>query len=394
MLHGGHALWADEAREVHFPLAVARLAVSMYTAERRLMLDGAYAEPVLPTRGFVAGCINALAAIKATMIRRLGSFVARNPDADVDIYVDDVELQTVGSKSAVVAAQTKAVLDLADVFERQLGYPLAGDKAVVIANDITIADEIVAATGGKAGTAARVANKLGVEYTCGRRRPPKGGPRRSRYRKQLGRRRRLGKLRRLGCNIAQVVRRGLTPAAAYGGAVHGVSDHELGILELLTSNATPPNTRGTSRTLKLLMAGHPAIDANAAVITQWASAIWRACGPRGHRRRTDPTPSLMEAAIKKAGRLLAAQNNAWSAVTGPAGAAILTAKRIGWSFITRFRIHDERGEEIDMGVTDPRGVKVAVGHATCAAAASSAAAKMGLGSASSEIWVSPIRRAL
>ncbi len=176
--------------------------------------------------------------------------------------------------------------------------------------------------------------------------------------------------------------------------MHGVSDHELGILELLTSNATPPNTRGTSRTLKLLMAGHPAIDANAAVITQWASAIWRACGPRGHRRRTDPTPSLMEAAIKKAGRLLAAQNNAWSAVTGPAGAAILTAKRIGWSFITGFRIHDERGEEIDMGVTDPRGVRVAVERATCAAAASSAAAKMGLGSASSEIWVSPIRRAL
>ncbi len=392
--HGGHALWADEAKEVYFPLAIARMAVSMYTAERRLMLDGAYAQPVIPTRGYVAGCTNALAAIKATMIRRLDALVARNPDADVDMFVDDVELQTIGSKSAVVIAQTKAVHDLADAFERQLGYPLAADKAVVIANDDVTAAAIVEATGGKAGTAVKVTSKLGVEFTCGRKRPARGGPRRLRYRRQLGRRRRLGKLKRIGCSVSQVIRRGLTPAATFGGVVHGVSDHELNMLELLSSNATAPNTRGTSRTLKLLLGHHPAVEANAGVMIQWASAIWRACGPRGNRRRTDPTPNLMEAAIKKAERLLRDQGMAWSAVAGPAGAAILTARRMGWEFLSGFRLRDERGEQIDMGCTDPRGVRAAAERATRAKAAASAASRMGMGDASSGIWVAPIRRAL
>ncbi len=309
------------------------------------------------------------------------------------MFVDDVEAQAVGPQATVVEVMTRACRDLADVLERQLGYPLAREKSVIANDDATAAD-IVRATDGKAGVATNVTSKLGIEYTCGRARPKTGGPRRLRYGKQWARRRRLGRLKRLGCKITQVVKRGLVLAASYGGSVRGTSDHELGILNLLTSNATAPNTRGTSRTLKLLITDLPAVSANGNVITQWAAAIWRACGPRGQRRRTDPTPNLMEAAIKKANRLLDAQGKTWSAIRGPAGAAILTARRLGWSFLGGLRVVDERGCQLDMGCTDPKSIRTAADRATRAGAAISAATKLGLRDADSGVWDAPVRRAL
>ncbi len=391
--HGRHVLLATEARELNFPLAIARVAVAMYTSPRRLTLDGAFAEAVKPSRGFIAGCSNALAAIKATMIRRMDSFILRHPRTDLDMFVDDLELQSIGTKASVPADLIAAVNDLSEVLEGELGYPLAEDKAVVVANDDDVCKAIVDGSNGKAGTAAVVTSKLGIEFTSGRRRPSRGGPRRARYRRQLARRRRVGRLRKLGCKVTQVIRRGLCPAATYGSTVHGVSDHEVEILSALAASATSPSTRGTSRTLKLALGWDPAIEANAGIMHYWAAAVWRACGPVSRRRRTDPSPALVDAALKKAERELETAGNTWSSVRGPAGAAVLTARRMGWRFLSGFRIADDQGGVIDMGVTDPRGVRAAAERATCRSAAARAAAKLGLGE-NTEVWMAPIRRAL
>ncbi len=376
-------------------MTVARLAVSMYTAERRVRIDNAYSDPVTPTRGFIAGCSNALAAITATMIRHMDSFVSRNPGIDVDIYVDDIEMQAVGSREAVVNNLAAAVRDMEDTMVNKLGYPLAEDKAVVVASKADIAHEISSVTDGRAGTAHVAAEKLGIEFTCGAKRRRRGGPRRARYNRQIARRRRLGKLKSLGGKIIQVVRRGQQPAATYGSAVHGVSDHELEILRAMTSAALPPSTRGTSRTLKLLVAGDPAVNANSSVLLQWAGAAWRACGPAAQRRRTDPTPVLMDAALKKAEAAIRKDGEGkWSSVTGPATAAVMTARRIGWMFISGFRLSDERGEIIDLAITDPASVRVAVERASTAEAATRAAVKEAIDGDASEVWVAPVRRAL
>ncbi len=393
--HGSHTLLATEARQLMFPIAVARLSVSMYTAERRLRLDEAFSAPIVPTRGYMAGCTNALAAIKATMIRRMDAFIARNPDVDVDIYVDDIEMQAIGPRAGVVDGLVRAVGDMKRTLTEELGYPLALEKAVVIANEREVADEVVSKTGGTAGNAQVVAEKLGVEFTSGARRPRRGGPRRARYRRQLARTRRISKLKRLGCRVINVVRRGQQAAATYGGSVHGVSDHELEVLRAMTSAALPPSTRGTSRTLKMMAAHDPATDANGKLMMQWAGAIWRACGPVATRRRTDPTPVLMNAALKKAdGLVKAAADGAWSAVAGPAMAAVLTARRINWEYINAFRVVDERNNVIDLAVTDPPSVRIAVDRATLAVSAKKAAAKEGLGGPDDEVWVEPVRRAL
>ncbi len=147
--------------------------------------------------------------------------------------------------------------------------------------------------------------------------------------------------------------------------------------------------------MKLMLAGDPAVEANGRLLLQWAGAIWRACGPAATRRRSDPTPVLMDASLRKAtANAGKPDQGTWSAVSGPATAAVLTAKRIGWVFMSAFRVSDERGNMIDMAITDPASVKVAVDRATRAESARRAAAKERVGGEEDEIWVEPVRRAL
>ncbi len=109
--HGRHTLLAEEVHAVEFPVAVARMSVEMYKSERRLVIDDAVSEPIMPTRGFMAGCSRALALIKVVMIRRMDAYVARHPRVNLDLYVDDVEMQAIGT-IRVVETLSAAVLDL------------------------------------------------------------------------------------------------------------------------------------------------------------------------------------------------------------------------------------------------------------------------------------------
>ncbi len=113
-----------------------------------------------------------------------------------------------------------------------------------------------------------------------------------------------------------------------------------------------------------------------------------------YRRRTDPSPVLVDNAIKKAEKDLSDKGHYWANVRGPAGAAIMTARRIGWRFISGFRVVDEKGSIIDLGTTDPRNVRVAVERATRTAAAVKASSKEGLESSTDGIWMAPLTRTL
>ncbi len=271
--HGRHGLLAEEARRVGFPLAIARMSVAMYRAERRLVIDDAVSEAINPTRGFMAGCARALALIKVVMVRRIDAFVARNPRIALDLYVDDVELQGVGT-FRVVNTMADAVNDLRTVLCDDLGFPLAEDKSQVVASSKEIADAVVAATNGAAGCVAEQAVKLGVEMSAGKRRGTRGGYKRARFDKALARQRRLMKFKKMGGVAVKIAKRGIIPAATYGKRVGGVSNAELGQLRRLVAQTCAPSTRGASQALKLLLDGDPACEANVSTIGAWAVAAW------------------------------------------------------------------------------------------------------------------------
>ncbi len=183
--HGDHKRLAEKARLVGFPIAIARMAIEMYRAERRLVLDEAVSAPINPTRGFMAGCARALALVKVVMIRRVDTYVAKHPRITLDMYVDDVELQATGTQG-IIGELAEAARDLRKVLCEELGFPLADDKAQVVASSKEIADGIIEATGGTAGRAAEQAVKLGVEVTSGKHRGRCGGYKRARFKQSHG----------------------------------------------------------------------------------------------------------------------------------------------------------------------------------------------------------------
>ncbi len=435
--HGGHELLAQEAQRMEFPTAIARMAVEMYRAERRLVIDEAVSEAIDPTRGFMAGCARALALVKVVMIRKVDAYVARHPRVALDLYVDDVELQAVGT-DRIVETLAEAAEDLRSVLTEDLGFQLADDKAQVVASAKEIADAIVDRTRGTAGKVVDKAVKLGVEMTSGARRGRFGGHKRARFNKAMARQRRLMKFKKMGGAADKIVRRGIIPAATFGKRVSGVSNAELRQLRTLIGRTCAPNTKGTSLALKLLLEGDPAREANAATIGEWAVAAWataaqnttvhcgddepHATGAFGARCRGDSTQdqravgaylaprcwdghariaaderhtigaAQLHAAIKFANEDTA--EGSWERVRGPASAAVLTARRLGWRFCDGTTFINEYGDHIDMARTAPESVKHAVIRATDKVTMAEAAHRWGKPEYAQGIWVRPVRTAL
>ncbi len=286
-----------------------------------------------------------------------------------------------------------AATDLAEVLEGGAGYPLADDKAAVVASENAIAAEVIRLTNGKAGRMVAVAEKLGIEYCAGKRRPRRGGPRRARLAKQLARKRRLARFQKLGGCARIVVARGVLPAAMYDGLVNGVSDAELYRLRGMMARATAPTAKGSYTLLKLLLTEDPAVRANADVIERWAGAAWRAAGPQEHRKQGDPTAPVMQSIMGAAMRDIAT-NPGWDGARGPAGGVARTARRIGWAFNDAFNMVDECGNAIDLGSTDPRAVRELVRRATERATARQIARHEKNPRLADGIWASPVRAAL
>ena len=87
--HVRHFRLAHAAARVSFPLQIARVAVAMYRAPRLVSLEGATAPAITPLMGIIAGCTNAMALLKACMVRELDAFARRRPLVILDMYVDD-----------------------------------------------------------------------------------------------------------------------------------------------------------------------------------------------------------------------------------------------------------------------------------------------------------------
>ncbi len=173
-----------------------------------------------------------------------------------------------------------------------------------------------------------------------------------------------------------------------------MDDGELELLRKLTAAAAHPITRGTSRTLKFSITHDPAAEVNALPIVRWAAAIWRLSGPRRFRKPTDPSAVLLDGAMRKAEQRITREGATWTTVTGPATAVAMTARRIGWRFTSAFKVVDDNGKTIDLGETDPKGIRIAVERATERTAARRFAETKGNEAFVGGIWSAPVRRAL
>ncbi len=241
----------------------------------------------------------------------------------------------------------------------------------------------------------------------------------------------------MGGAASKIVKRGIVPSATFGRNVGGVSDAELSQLRMLLGRATAPNTKGASRALKLLLDGDPACEANAAPLVEWATAAWLASTPSSCTAGTRDEPfaadavkarrhgddggdemrdvgplavgadqaprcgtrklhgigyAQLNAAIKFANK--DTEDGSWERVRGPASAAVLIARRLGWRFQDGTTVYDEYADDLDMAKVAPESVRNAVIRATGKCTAASAADRWGRPEFARGIWLQPVRTAL
>ncbi len=87
----------------------------------------------------------------------------------------------------------------------------------------------------------------------------------------------------------------------------------------------------------------PAFRAHSAPISRWAEAVWGGWIPR----------QTMERAITRAKKKLADARRPWAAVSGPAGATVATAARIGWRLQGAEVLIADNGKQFNLSLDPP-----------------------------------------
>ena len=244
------------------------------------------------------------------------------PDASLSLFVDDIALQVTGNSEAEVEQQLESSVSrcIADL-EVGLGLVVSRGKD----NSKTVFLHSAMQKKGRqrlAKAMARMGVKgaqqtklLGVDFSAGKK--VKRSVQRKRISKMSGRRKRY---RQLGKKTANhVLKTGGGPGMRYGAAAYGATDSAIKLVRSFSCNAVG-EMRGKSTFARIALAGHDAGGLMAIdPIIQWAKAVWD-----GLVVRDD-----MAFSWKVAMRDVATAQRPFSAVRGPAGAMVASARRIG-----------------------------------------------------------------
>ena len=191
-----------------------------------------------------------------------------------------------------------------------------------------------------------------------------GGRRRSvmvlkaRLLKFAGQRARFRAVRSAGVNVAQAVRMAGIPALMYGADITGMSGSHLHAARVAAHLATTPTSGGRNVDLAFFVADaaggrfDPAFEACTGPLRAWATAWWE------HWRGHEQLCNAMSAASDK----LCAARRVWSAVTGPATAALASAWRLGWTFTSGRRCTTHDSTVLDFLLDSPAAVAAAADH--------------------------------
>ena len=83
-------LLLERAEKAGFPMIIARMAISTYTAPRSVQTRAGRGAPLFPRRGVAAGCSLAKALVHLYYLGPMDKFREKHKDIMFDIYVDDL----------------------------------------------------------------------------------------------------------------------------------------------------------------------------------------------------------------------------------------------------------------------------------------------------------------
>lgn len=271
----------------------------------------------------------------------------------MDVYMDDLVLNKVGSRQEVLEDLVRASGDLVGMVEESsfgFGASVAMDKVAIAGSSKEVTNELRRRLGDIAGGVKAVdaaAVNLGIDFTPGAERGAfKHSKLRERLCKGLLRNRRIGQVRRRiragKARLSRIYVAGVKPGLGFGARVNGLSGTEVKQVRSILGQGMHPRAGGSSLTAKLAVQGHPGAELEVAPILAWHAEVWRAGNDL-----PGPHLSILEL-TRRWGRARAEEVKSWRRARGPLAAMALCMRRIGWSMAspTGLAMVDDQGNEV------------------------------------------------
>ena len=118
---------------VGLPMHLLRLTINSYRLTRHITHHRLLHKGAKTTRGIVAGCAAATIELKAYMYTALSGVIFRTPDANLEVYIDDltVEAQAMNEDQLVEVLGNTAI-DLKETIEDDLGLETSTKKTAIV----------------------------------------------------------------------------------------------------------------------------------------------------------------------------------------------------------------------------------------------------------------------
>ena len=339
-----------------FPLTVARACISMYRNRRTVAWDGVFGQLVQTEQTLAAGCSIALWLLQLVMITALDEFADSIPPQVrlPEVYVDDATVVVVGDVGTVANLTTRAAFSLVHAFEEGCGLPVSRTKGQVTASNSSLSHLIAKKLRGLGCESVRAMKVLGIDTAAG-----KGGLRQtqrirlSAFGKKLRRLGRLGQYKTAGNEFANVVRAS-GPLVTHGSRVIGMQPSVLERMRRLLAMALPIKSRSASLTLKYLTFKNfrlePSFEACQGPLMFWCRLAW------SYRNDRSVVFEMQNAWRTQLIRLSKLQRP-WGSVAGPAGAVVLTLRRLGWIASSAFSWQTDDGVEVLIREMAPMSIR-------------------------------------
>jgi len=343
----------ERAKKLGFPEVLVRAAVACYRMERVVLFEGKAAESAWPTTGIVAGDTLATALVKVYYHDAIKNLCARWPEAEIDIYIDDLSAVIRGEEEAVAAAMPELVRDIKEVIQGELKGKIAEKKTSLVANSKHLWDTINRRLGRPWEHMPEDQQLLGIDVLPGHFRRKVLGPKSKwakRFAEGLKRKKRLARLRTGIRKTQKIFVGGIAPAMVYGAAVNGVSDKELLKLHRIAAYAYQPSVGGRSLTALWAVHGDPLWKPVTSAIQKWGQEVYLATNRTTKRAGILPVKELRDVWMEAA----ASVPKKWEKSEGPLHAAMLELRRIGWEAADPFVLVTDLEGKVKLAETPPK----------------------------------------
>ena len=344
-----HDVLVREAIALHYPLWILRLAIAAYLGPRRIRIDGALSDIVIPERGLTAGSGTATTELRVLLFRIVDRAWRAFPLVTPTLFVDDLSAEASGGPVTILrelAGFTSQVCR--DMTANKL--QVSPTKSLCSASSTQLGDGLQRALSEFGVTFQSRVKSLGTPLGGGTRRNV--GPLNARLKAFRARRGRFRALANAGVRVDRLMRTGGVAALSYGEFATGVSPSMLLQQRRAVAACTSRSAGFGGQCLDraLLVAdgarhGHadPAHAAHSLPIGYWAQAIWSSWFPRAMLKRS------LGAVAKRTAKV----RHPWSIANGPSAAFLLSAKRLRWSAVTAFGAVLDNGKPLDFRVDPP-----------------------------------------